>query len=191
MKNLLSLVAVIVMLASCGKTDITPEQREPLKLDIDQLVGFIGKKYYTLQSAFANANIVITDSLGHKKATVPVLDKESPNPNFVCELSEDNDIITKIEIKATIGTHGTYKNTFQYFDNLLSAKYPLSKFYAIDADGGVNSSSKTKEDLYNYLQYNTSSGAALEFQTSNADIVNFFFNEASKAFTISIEGKKQ
>ncbi len=71
MKNLLSLVAVIVMLASCGKTDITPEQKEPIKLDIDQLVGFIGKKYYTLQSAFANTNIVITDSMGYKRLLCP------------------------------------------------------------------------------------------------------------------------
>lgn len=189
MKNLLSLVTVIVMLASCGKTDITAEQKEPLPLNIEQLVGFIGKKYYTLQSAFANTTISISDSAGYKKAIVPVLDKESPNPNFVCELSEENGIITKIEIRATVGSHGTYKNTFHYFDDLLSARYPLSKFYAIDADGGVNSSSKTKEDLYNYLQYNTSSGAALEFQTPNAHIVNFFFNETNKAFTITIEEK--
>src|SRR5690606_5089134 len=162
MKKWLSFVAAIVILASCGKADITPEQKAPVPLDIDVLVGLIGKSYYTLPATLA-ANLTIADSMGRKTATVAVLDKESPNPNFVCELSERNGIITRIELRSTTGTHGTYKNTFHYFDELLSARYPLLKFYAIDADGGINSSNHTREDLYNYLQYNTSSGAALEF----------------------------
>ncbi|GAB3432794.1 hypothetical protein [Niabella aquatica] len=187
MKKLLSLLVIVVILASCDKADVTAAIKEPYKLDIEEMVSFMGKPYDSIQSKLIATNVIVVERGGDKKATLAVLDKESPNPNFVCEITERKGVISKIVISSTIGTHGTFKNTFHYFDNLLSAKYPLSRFYAIDPDGGVNTNNKTKEELYGYLVYNTSSGAALEFKTSTTKILNFCFKEADRAFALSIE----
>ncbi|MCH5597076.1 hypothetical protein [Niabella ginsengisoli] len=189
MKTLLSLSTILlfVMLISCGKTDVTSEANEPVELDLEQMVGFIGQPYSDIKSNFTNTEVVISDSLGVKKASFSVLDRESPNPNFICELTEKNGVITNVLIKSSLGSYGTLKNTFYYFDRLLSEKYTLSKFYAIDADGGVNRNNNSKQDLYTYLNYNTSSGAALEFKAPAATILNSCLNESDKAFTISIE----
>lgn len=189
MKKLLTLLSIVVIFASCDKADITGELKEPYKLDVVEMVSFIGKKYDSIKTKLLATNVFVTEKNGNKKAMFAVLDKESPNPNFLCEIYEKNGTINKIVISTRLGSHGTFKNTFQYFDNLLSSKYPLSNFYAIDADGGVNSNNKTKEDLYNYLYYNTSSGAALEFKTSNTNILDFYLKESDKAFALSIEAK--
>jgi len=189
MKRLLSLIAVVIILASCDKTDVAAVIKEPYKLDIEEMVSLVGKPYDSIKTRFAATNVIVDETDGNKKATFAVLDKESPAPNFFCEITESNGVISKIVISSTVGTHGTFQNTFHYFDNILSAKYPLSKFYAIDADGGVNTSNETKEELYSYLSYNTSSGAALEFKTSNTKILDFCFKEADNAFALSIEEK--
>ena len=173
MKKLLSFIAVVVILVSCDKADVTAVIKEPYKLDVEEMVSFIGRPYDSIQSRFAATNVIVVEKEGNKKVTLAVLDRESPNPNFICEITEHKGIISKIVFSTTMGTHGTFKNTFHYFDQLLSAKYPLSKFYAIDPDGGVNTRSKTKEELYSYLVYNASSGAALEFKTSTTKILNF------------------
>lgn len=189
MKKLLFLIAVVVLLASCDKADVTAVEKEPYKLDIEEMVSFIGMPYDSIEARFAATNVIVVEKEGNKKATLAVLDREAPNPNFICEITERNGIIATIVFSSTIGTHGTFKNTLYYFDNLLSAKYPLSKFYAIDPDGGVNTNNKTKEELYSYLVYNTSSGAALEFKTPTTKILNFCFKEADKAFALSIGEK--
>ena len=191
MRTLLSFLPalLLVILASCGKTDLEVEKNEPVTLDIEQMVGLVGQPYTNIPPVLVTTDVVFSDSLGIRKASFPVLDRESPNPNFLCELSEKNGVINKITIKSTVGSHGTFKNTLYYFDRLLSEKYTLSKFYAIDADGGINKSNNSKSDLYTYLNYNSSSGAAFEYKAPTATILNFCFNEADKAFTISIEKK--
>ena len=188
MKKLLSILTLVaIVITSCDKADVTAVERQPHLLNIAEMVSYIGKSYSSVEPAFMLDNAVVTDSANVKIITVSLLDKESPNPNFIGKMIETNGTINKIIIKATEGSHGTFKNTFYYFDKLLSTKYALEKFYAIDADGGINSNSKTREELYNYLTYNTSSGAAIEFKTPGTKILNFCFNESEKAFELSID----
>jgi len=189
MKRILFFLSLALALASCDKNDISAELKDPHPLRIEQMVSFIGKNYDSVKVDLADTRVFLTGTAGHRKATLLVLDRESPNPNFICEISEKDGLISKIVISTVTGTYGTFKNTFHYFDNLLSEKYPLSKFYAIDANGEVNLSNKTKEELYTYLTYNSSSGAALEFKTQNTKILNFCFKESDKAFALTIEDK--
>lgn len=189
MKRILFFFIMIVGLVSCDKNDITADLKAPHQLHIEEMVSFMGKSYDSIRTNLTDTKVILAGEKGSRKATFLVLDRESPNPNFVCEISEKEGAISKIVISTVTGSHGTFKNTFNYFDNLLSDRYPLSKFYAIDADGGVNLSSKTKEELYSYLMYNISSGAALEFKTPSTRILNFCFKESDKAFALTIEEK--
>ncbi|WP_346237120.1 hypothetical protein ABDK00_012195 [Niabella insulamsoli] len=177
------------ILISCGKTDIIADDQHPQKLEIEQLVSLMGQPFDSISAIMGTESITVTDSLGVKKAMLPLLDRESPNPNFMCELIEADGRVGSIHLRSTASNHGTSKNTFFYFDRVLSEKFPLIKFYAVDADGGINDFSQTKEELYNYLNYNSSSGAALEFNAPAATILSFCFYEAEKDFVISIEKK--
>ncbi len=189
MKRILFFLLAIASLTSCDKNDIAAELKDPHPLQIEEMVSFIGKSYDSISTNLENTSVLLSGSRGNREAMFLVLDKESPNPNFICKIIEKEGLVSKIVISTVTGSYGTFKNTFYYFDNLLSEKYPLSKFYVIDADGGINLRNKTKEELYTYLRYNTSSGAALEFKTTTTKILNFCFQESDKAFALTIEEK--
>ena len=115
--KLLGLLFMMVCSLSCGKTkEITPgKEYEDKSLNIEELVGFIGKTYESIKPNLSKTSVVEKERLGDITARLFLKASGAPQTTFSCKLTEKNGAIAEILVSSEWAGHELNKNAFQYF----------------------------------------------------------------------------
>jgi len=162
MKRFTIIISAITLL-SCGgstKKEVLQEEKKIYQININQLVGFLGKPFSSVSDNFYD--VKTSTSLGDVTAETKGKKEGAPISYYNIEIVEKNGKISEIVLSTSMNGNRLNRDNLKYWDDEI--KLNINSRIPIDENGSPKVFWQgTKNDFYNYLRDNPDYGGWLRY----------------------------